>query len=180
MTAVSANWHFNKADYINNTPSRRDGISLAEERITRKVGLKFLLNVSWNLKIPQSTIATAATYYHRFFMLRSFKKYHKYEIAGACILLACKTEETMRKISQVSSGCAKFARRDLSPYTKSEKEKETEAWSKTIKKREPMIAATLCFDLSIKKPYQVLLDFLKSLEGKSFFFVLFHILYNLY
>ncbi|RIA95787.1 cyclin-like protein [Glomus cerebriforme] len=163
MAAISTNWHFDKADYINNTPSRRDGTSLAEERITRRVGMKFLLNVSWNLNIPQNTIATAATYYHRFFMLRSFKKHHKYEIAGACILLACKTEETMRKISQVSLSCAKFARRELSPYIKDEG--EIEAWSKTIKKKEPMIAATLCFDLAVNKPYKVLLEFLKTLKG---------------
>ncbi|CAB4486937.1 cyclin-like protein [Rhizophagus irregularis] len=163
MAAFSANWRFNKADYINNTPSRRDGTSLTEERITRRVGMKFLLNVSWNLNIPQNTIATAATYYHRFFMLRSFKRHHKYEIAGACILLACKTEETMRKISQVSSSCAKFARKDLSPYVKDEG--EIEHWSRTIKKKEPMIAATLCFDLAINKPYKVLLDFVKTLKG---------------
>ncbi|CAG8695397.1 12227_t:CDS:2 [Funneliformis caledonium] len=165
MAAISSNWRFDKADYINNTPSRRDGISLSEERIKRKIGMKFLLDVSWSLKLPQNTIATAATYYHRFFMLRSFKKYHKYEIAGACILLACKTEETMRKISQVSMICAKFASRDLSSYIKNEK--EIEAWSKTIKKREPVVAATLCFDLAIKKPkpYQVLLNFLKSLDN---------------
>lgn len=167
MAAFSANWRFNKADYINNTPSRRDGTSLTEERITRRVGMKFLLNVSWNLNIPQNTIATAATYYHRFFMLRSFKRHHKYEIAGACILLACKTEETMRKISQVSSSCAKFARKDLSPYVKDEG--EIEHWSRTIKKKEPMIAATLCFDLAINKPYKVLLDFVKTLKGSQFF-----------
>ncbi|CAI2182997.1 13766_t:CDS:2 [Funneliformis geosporum] len=164
MAAFSSNWRFDIADYKKNTPSRRDGISLSEERIKRKIGMKFLLDVSWSLKLPQNTIATAATYYHRFFMLRSFKKYHKYEIAGACILLACKTEETMRKISQVSMICAKFALRENS-YVKNEK--EIEAWSKTLKKREPVVAATLCFDLAIKKPkpYQVLLNFLKSLDN---------------
>ncbi|CAG8506010.1 15494_t:CDS:2 [Acaulospora colombiana] len=69
--------------------------------------------------------------------------------------MACKTEEVSRKMREVAIACAKSARKDK--HLKDEK--EFDKWHHTITKREPTIAATLCFDLSVEHPYKSLVEF---------------------
>jgi hypothetical protein len=50
--------------------------------------------------LRQTTIATACVYLHRFFSRHSFAKHRDIVVVcGACIFLACKVEESRRKVS---------------------------------------------------------------------------------
>ncbi|CAG8459738.1 25936_t:CDS:2 [Gigaspora rosea] len=162
METTSTNWIFKKHEYEKYTPSRRDGISIGEENYKRAKGVKFILEVSYDLKLPQQTIATAATFLHRFYMRKSLNEFHHYDIGGTCVFLACKSEETTRKMSEVAVACAKTARKDKNLKD----EKEFEKWHHTITKREPTIAATLCFDLTLDHPYPYLIKIIKELGAE--------------
>ncbi|CAG8519165.1 11324_t:CDS:2 [Acaulospora morrowiae] len=152
-----------EADYIKYTPSRRDDISKEEEDYKRSKGVRFIIDVSQHLQLPQIAIATAATFLHRFYMRKSFKEFHHYDIGGTCVFMACKTEEVSRKMKEVAIACAKSARKDK--HLKDEK--EFDKWHHTITKREPTIAATLCFDLSVEHPYKPLVEFFRGSKGSK-------------
>ncbi len=43
------------------------------------------------------TVATGVVFFHRFFMMQSFKEFNRWVVAGACLLLAGKVEETPKQ-----------------------------------------------------------------------------------
>jgi cyclin T len=47
---------------------------------------------------PQLSIATAIVFFHRFFVVHSFKHYDRWILATACLFLAGKVEETPKKV----------------------------------------------------------------------------------
>lgn len=47
------------------------------------------------------THATGVVFFHRFFMLQSFKQFSRWVVAAACLLLAGKVEETPKKCKDV-------------------------------------------------------------------------------
>ncbi|CAG8656018.1 26341_t:CDS:2 [Gigaspora margarita] len=65
-------------------------------------------------------------------------------------------------MSEVAVACAKTARKDKNLKD----EKEFEKWHHTITKREPTIAATLCFDLTLDHPYPYLIKIIKELGAE--------------
>ncbi|RIA81412.1 cyclin-like protein [Glomus cerebriforme] len=163
MEFCQANWYFKKTDFLSHSPSRYDGISVTDEKKLRSKGIKYIVQVCVNIKLPQIVIATASVYFHRFFMRKSFREFHPYDVGGACVLLAVKVEEPKprRTLCDVASACARVARRDKSLDDK----KEIEMWVDTLKHLEPLIAAILCFDLQVDHPYLPLLKYTKELKG---------------
>ncbi|CAG8530890.1 6630_t:CDS:2 [Diversispora eburnea] len=154
------NWCFRRDDYTFYTPSRKDGILVEEENYRRFKGFRFILKISFDLKLPQMTIATAATFFHRFYMRRGLKEFHQYDIGGTCVFLACKIEETIRKLREVAITCAKAA-----TGNKNIKENEYESWRKVITRDEPIVAATICFDFKVNHPYKPMLVMIRDLKG---------------
>ena len=47
------------------------------------------------------TTATGVVFFHRFFMIQSFKQFDRYVVAAACLLLAGKVEETPKKCKDI-------------------------------------------------------------------------------
>ncbi|CAG8691262.1 5964_t:CDS:2 [Ambispora leptoticha] len=153
-------WYFKGTDF-DLTPSRKDGLSMDEERTRRAKGVKFIQDVCFDLKLPQITIATAATFLHRFYMRRSLLKFHHYDIAGTCVFEACKTEETSRKMDDVARICAKKAQKNSALEDPAEFAK----WRHTINKNEPFLLGALEFDLHIEHPYRMLLKYARELKN---------------
>ncbi|CAG8508528.1 6906_t:CDS:2 [Paraglomus occultum] len=155
-------WRFNKSD-LNRTPSRSDGISKEEEMARRCKGVKFIVECAYELKLPQPTIATATTYLHRFYMRQSLAKHHHYDIGGTCLFLACKSEESNRKLADVATACAKKAQKN----DRFENRAEFEKWAGTIRSKEPIVLAQLCFDFNVEHPYVLLLRYARELKVQS-------------
>ena len=63
-------WLFTDAE-LNSTPSVLDGLPIAEERCRRAKGVNFIIQAGILLKLPQLTLATAAVFFHRFYMRSS-------------------------------------------------------------------------------------------------------------
>lgn len=67
---MPAQWLFTEED-ISNTPSVQHGMTELEERRLRAKGVNFIIQAGIMLKLPQLTLATASTFFHRFYMRAS-------------------------------------------------------------------------------------------------------------
>lgn len=86
-------WMFSEDFVMNGTPSRKHGLSHAEEIEFRRKGTTFIRDLTKFLKLNSICKETAYVYFHRFYMLRSFKKFEPIRIAMACLYFACKYED---------------------------------------------------------------------------------------
>jgi hypothetical protein len=76
MSSYLSSWLFTKEEL--ETIVTRDGISLEQDFDYRKSTCAFMQEVGMMLKVPQLTIATAWVYFHRFYVLHSFKEYDRF------------------------------------------------------------------------------------------------------
>lgn len=74
---AESRWIFSQED-IENSPSRKDGLSAEQEIAKRQEAALFISDLGEELKVNQLCINTAIIYMHRFFMINSFKKFHRY------------------------------------------------------------------------------------------------------
>lgn len=65
-------WIFTE-DELLQAPSIVDGMSPEEELTLRKKGVNFILQVGMMLKLPQTTLSTAAVFFNRYLMRMSLK-----------------------------------------------------------------------------------------------------------
>jgi cyclin T len=98
-TNDDSRWIFSQ-EKIHNSPSRADNISLEDELKERQEAALFITDLGAALKVNQLCINTAIIYMHRFFMIHSFKKFHRYMIATSCLFFACKVEEQPRRLRE--------------------------------------------------------------------------------
>lgn len=119
---------------------------------------------------PQHVITTAAVYFHRFFMRKPLQisrtggGWSHYEIATACVFLACKSEEALRKLSIVVD--AAMASLDKSPegqarwadrsFRSNHTSHEFLKWRDLVLLHEETVLTTLCFDFVVPQPHEVL------------------------
>ncbi|KAG5437691.1 hypothetical protein PCANB_000728 [Pneumocystis canis] len=158
-------WYFDKEDF-KYTPSVNDGWSLEKEQIDRGKGVNFIIQVGARLKLPQLTLSTAAVFLHRFYMRFSLAKYHYYEIAATCILLATKVEESCRKLKNIIIACAKVGQKNPDLII-DEQSKEYWRWRDVIIYNEEILLEALCFDLTVDHPYKDLLKYIKHFGGEQ-------------
>lgn len=65
-------WIFTE-DELLQAPSIADGMPAEEERTLRRKGVAFILQVGMMLKLPQTTLSTAAVFFNRSLMRMSLK-----------------------------------------------------------------------------------------------------------
>ena len=90
-----------KREELENSPSRREGISRDDERMLRVYGCELIQTSGILLKLPQQVCATAQVLFHRFFCKRSFVQFKVEFAAMASIWLASKLEEYPRALRDV-------------------------------------------------------------------------------
>lgn len=159
----------------NKLPSRKDNISVAEERKKRGRTCRFLEQAGRSLQLPRVPIATAMVFFHRFFAKHSFADHDRFEVAIACLLLAAKTEESPRKLTLVLQKCfyLKDVGNPIKPFPTEDGNKVDMMDSKGVpflklKERilllERIILHTIAFELSIDHPYKPLIDQVKKMN----------------
>ncbi len=84
-----------------NTPSSVSGVSSETEFLHRIHGTSILYQVTKLLRLSPSVYATSTTIFHRFYYRCSLTKYDVWSVSIASVLLACKTEEEIRKIREI-------------------------------------------------------------------------------
>ncbi|VDN18055.1 unnamed protein product [Gongylonema pulchrum] len=137
---------------IANAPSRRDGVRMAEEERLRREGIKLIVEIGSGLKLqPYPTLATAAVYFHRFYMFHSFRQFQKHLTALGCLFLAGKVEETPKKCKDIV-----MIAREKYPELYS-----TRNTMEEIMGIERVLLQTIKFDLHVDHPYSFLLQYQK-------------------
>jgi len=146
-------WYFERKE-IKNSPSCRDGIDSNTENRYRREGARFILDAGTRLGLRYDTCATGVVYFHRFYMMHSFKEFYRYVTASCCLFLAGKVEETPKKCrdivktSQALLSSASFQRFGEDPREE-------------VMMMERVLLKTIKFDLQIEHPYGILIKYLK-------------------
>ncbi|KAI8081301.1 P-TEFB associated cyclin, cyclin T Pch1 [Halteromyces radiatus] len=158
-------WFFSREELQLAPTIAHDGVSISQEHRKRAQGCAFIQTVGCRLAVPQITVATAMVYFHRFYMRCSFNDYNMNHIGGACIYLACKVEESSRKVSDVTSAClmARYSRINQND----EKQKLYQSWRSAILWYERFLLETLCFDMTVDHPHQLVLEFAAELDASE-------------
>jgi len=85
MANSDSRWIF-APEQIDNSPSRRDGMSAESELSMRQTAAIFIHEIGCKLKVSQICINTAIIYMHRFYMIHSFTKFHHNVVCDMCIV----------------------------------------------------------------------------------------------
>lgn len=163
-------WYFSPSD-MDETPSvLYSGLTVEQERYNRWKGVQLLFRIGDYMRLGNHVTCTAAMYMHRFYMRRPMPKEARekghdtftfQEIAPTCIFLACKVEETHRKLHSIIE--ATMAVLDRSPvgvqraeahmYRADVNSREYQRWKDLVLLHEERLLETLCFDLIIEQPH---------------------------
>eukprot|EP01029_Cantina_marsupialis_P022820 TRINITY_DN55_c0_g3_i1.p1 TRINITY_DN55_c0_g3~~TRINITY_DN55_c0_g3_i1.p1 ORF type:complete len:1469 (+),score=471.95 TRINITY_DN55_c0_g3_i1:73-4479(+) len=79
---------------LENSPSRKDGISEEEEAVLSVDALNYLATVGHLLDFHYHIVNSAMVLFHRFFAVRSFRKHDRFMIALVSLFIISKSEET--------------------------------------------------------------------------------------
>ncbi|EDV24080.1 uncharacterized protein TRIADDRAFT_27302 [Trichoplax adhaerens] len=151
-----SSWYFCSNEIVN-SPSRSDGIEITAECRYRREGARFIMDVGNRMNLRYETVATGIVFYHRFYMMHSFKTINRLIGAAACLYLAGKAEETPKKCRDL----VKAVRTILS-------ERQMEAFGDDPKEEiishERLLLQTIKFDLCVQHPYKYIVKFAKNLK----------------
>ncbi|KAH8915386.1 cyclin-like protein [Atractiella rhizophila] len=155
-------WVYSKDD-LDSTPSREAGMPYAKENFLRQRSLLNINKLGHKLKerttaLPQITISTAQIYFMRFYMRESLLTYKPEDMVPSCIFLACKTQESPRKLRDI----CETALVDIMKEETSET--ALDQLRRTILYHEDVLLRVLCYDLHPALPYIHLLDSLRHVS----------------
>jgi hypothetical protein len=159
-----AQWYFTE-EQLTRTPSILDGMRIEDEHTGRSKGVNFISQVGIMLKIPQPALYTASVYLQRFYMRRSMydlpqrQAYHPYTMAGACLFLAAKEEENIRKIKDITIACVRVAQKKPNLVV-DEQDKEFWRWKDLVLHHEDTVLEVNCFDVQVEQPYRILYEYM--------------------
>ncbi|PJF19505.1 P-TEFB associated cyclin, partial [Paramicrosporidium saccamoebae] len=137
-----AQWILSADEYSSLAAFKR---STDEEETTQRYKATGLVqSLGMRLKLPQTTIATAQVFLHRFYIRETFKAFPSAELAPAVVFLASKVEEHPRKLKDVLHDSP------LSP--------------ERVLQLEKIILQTVCFDLTVTHPYRFVFRIVKGLR----------------
>lgn len=158
------------ADQIDQTPSIRTGMSPQEERKQRAKGIKFLLTIGQQLRLPFAAQHAASVYFHKFYFRHSFQVHDKYEVAAACIFLASKAEECRKRIREVMETWHFFLRgsKQKAPNPKTNPEEYQECIDRILNK-EMILLQTMEFMFQCKHPHTFLVYIMRYFSKQQGF-----------
>ncbi|KAI9183622.1 hypothetical protein H9P43_004540 [Blastocladiella emersonii ATCC 22665] len=130
-------------------------------RYFRERGVQFAHHIGYRMQLPPSTLACAATFFHRFYMRRGFATFPHYDVAATCVLVATKADEHFVKIASLSTAAAKSANKGP-PMSSSDLAREADKWKSKILHLEPLVCEAIAFDLYVAYPARPLANFLAT------------------
>ncbi|XP_050364274.1 cyclin-T1-3 [Argentina anserina] len=157
-------WYFTKQE-IEDSPSRRDGISTKKESHLRSLYCSFLQEIGMKLKVPQLTISSAMMLCHQFYMRQSHAKNGWQTVATASIFLACKAEDTPRYLNDVVVVAYEMVHKfDSAALHRIRQKGFLNKQKELILVAERLLLSTIGYDLDIQLPYKILVAALKKLD----------------
>jgi hypothetical protein len=160
-------WLFT-AEELRDTPSRLAGVSAALEDFVHARSARYIAECAHELRIPQLTTLVATTFLRRFYMLESLTDHDTPAVAAACLFLACKVQETHKRLRDFVYWTVKIRTRGLAGLPADgmdlyEDNPLCEREKSAMLSKEADVLRVLNFDLTIDQPYKHLLVLGKEL-----------------
>lgn len=157
-------WYFTREELGKFSPSRKDGITESKESEIRHLYCSFIRDVGIRLKLPQTTLATAIVFCHRFYLHQSLAKNGWQTVATVCVFLAAKVEDTPCPLDHVVTVAYEtMYRRDSAAAQRIRQKYVFEKQKALILIGERLVLTTLRFDFNIQHPYRPLFDAMRNL-----------------
>lgn len=123
-------------------------------------GARFIIECGIKLKANVLTVATASTYYHKFFQFASLEDYDIYLIGCTCLYLASKVEDDDIKIRDIINVGVNCVRPDdpplsLDPYF---------TLRDSLIQAELLLMRVLGYKMKVDLPHRYLLHYIQSLK----------------
>ncbi|KAG0698277.1 Cyclin-Q [Chionoecetes opilio] len=123
-------------------------------------GARYIIECGIKLKASVLTIATAATYYHKFFSITTLEEYDPYLIGSTCIYLGSKVEDDDIKIRDIINVGISCVRRGdpplaLDPYF---------SMRDSLIQAELLLMRVLGFKMKVDLPHKYILHYMLSLK----------------
>lgn len=168
MTPEDDPWLFT-AHEVNESPSRLSGMPKRVEGLVLAKSARFISEVGRELLVPQLTSSVAVTFFQRFYMLESMLAHKPAPVAAACIFLACKVQETHKRLKDVIHTSVKVRTRGSADYPDGMELFEDSLGyveeKMQILDKEREVLRVLNFDLTIDHPYKHLWTITKRFLG---------------
>ncbi|WWC72861.1 uncharacterized protein I206_106825 [Kwoniella pini CBS 10737] len=179
LRPVEQQWLFSQKA-LENTPSLDDGISLETELKRRKITIEYMRSLALRANALvhgddaeclhlRGSLVVGSILVHRFYMRKSFKDFEETLIAPTVLFLASKIEEEPLKLRHiVNVTIAKFENGakgwypDNNPHEQPTREYRN--WEKSILATEEILLETLCFDMGIEQPWNILYNSVIGLD----------------
>ncbi|KAI7864233.1 cyclin-like protein [Spinellus fusiger] len=153
---------FTKRQLATLTSLKKSAGLAVKETAARSASCKFIQDVGKKIGFPQTTISTAQALYHRFYVYYSIRDFAPQDISVACIFVASKIEETIKKLKDVfvAVHSVKYpGSKELDPENVSEERR------RKIIGYEKLLLETLCFDFQFRHPYEYVIKFVKWIQA---------------
>ncbi|KAI0100637.1 hypothetical protein GGR51DRAFT_347756 [Nemania sp. FL0031] len=144
---------------------------LSRDEAARLQGVQLIEEVRNVLQLPIITYIAACGYYHRFRLEIDPKGYQWHDAALACLFVACKSEDTLKKSRDIL--CANHNIKNPDRITAPD-DKLFDQGSKMLIGLERQVIETLRFDFQVRNPFKILAKIVKAAlgsheEGSDFF-----------
>ncbi|RKP07444.1 cyclin-like protein [Thamnocephalis sphaerospora] len=143
--AVCSRVYFTRRDLLDAAPD--DPVRASEARAQ---WCRYIADIGRLCGFPLETTCTAMMLYHRFYAVHSLSAYAPQDASVACIFVACKVEETLKRLRDILSVALQLDSKDnklldvMSP--------EFEAHRQRIIGLERLVLQALCFDFRVRHP----------------------------
>jgi hypothetical protein len=147
----------------NNHNDKDELLSDGLNKQSRYYYVDFMLKAGYLLEVPQTTTATGIFYFHKF--CAAFQKYDKQLVAVACMFLACKVDENVRRLRDVINVMYRIQSPEKEPL--SLLDKEYLRMKDIISDHEQIILRALMFNVRVRLPYKYLVNYVACLQGSE-------------
>ncbi|KAJ2973651.1 hypothetical protein NUW58_g8887 [Xylaria curta] len=137
---------------------------LSRDESARLQGIQLIDDVRNALHLPIITYITACGYYHRFRLMFDTKAYAWADAALACLFVACKSEDTLKKSREIL--CANHNLKNPDRITTPD-DKLFDQSSKMLIGLERHVIETLRFDFQVRNPFKMLAKIVKAVLGSE-------------
>ncbi|VEL19284.1 unnamed protein product [Protopolystoma xenopodis] len=152
-------WYYEKEEVLK-SPSFQDGVDYETELLYRKEGARFIFDLGNKLRLRYDTCATATVFFHRFYMLHSFKQFPRFVTASCCLMLAGKVEETPKKCRDIVKAAITLLPEKVFEQFGKDPREEIMAYERVLLK-------TIKFDFQVSHPYKFLLQYVKRIKNNT-------------
>jgi hypothetical protein len=153
-------------EMLKNSPSRKQGFSSSSERDIRIRATLYLRKAGIILRLPAHVAATAQVLMQRFYCVVSVGVIPLIDLAGGCLYLASKLEETPKRLSSIIVALDYLRKREegLPDSRLAVGGSDYFDYREGVLQAELTVLAKLGFNVHVEHPHGYLLNYISAME----------------